>query len=182
MPDRETWKFINTFAPWFSAFGTLCAVLVSLHLARRASRHRVRVSCAIVREIPTGQRLAGGAEFFQIRVVNRGFGEVVVSGIMWKQRGMRTQSYVVFPPDDAYSTKVPAKLQYGDQAYFFFPTATFSRLARELLKTLGSAGPSSLTLRLLSAGVYASTGEEFLSPLDGHIRKWLVEQAKAISA
>ena len=109
MPDRETWNFINSFAPWFSALGTLCAVLVSLYLAFRTSRPRVRVSCSIVRAIPTGQRLGDGAEFFQIRVVNRGFREVVVSGIMWKQRGLRRRSYVVFPPDDPYSTKVPAK-------------------------------------------------------------------------
>ena len=122
MPDRETWDFINSFAPWFSALGTLCAVLVSLYLASRTSRHRVRVSCSIVRTIPTGQRLGDGAEFLQIRVVNRGSLEVVVSGIMWKQRGFRRQSYVVFPPDDPYSTKVPAKLQYGDQALFFFLT------------------------------------------------------------
>ena len=180
MPDRETWDFINSFAPWFSALGTLCAVLVSLYLASRMSRHRVRVSCSIVRMIPTGQRLGDGAEFLQIRVVNRGSLEVVVSGIMWKQRGLRRQSYVVFPPDDPYSTKVPAKLQYGDQALFFFPTKTFPRSASELLKTLGAAGPSSLKLRLLSLGVYASTGEEFLSPLDGHIRKWLVEQAETV--
>ena len=181
MPDRETWNFINSFAPWFSALGTLCAVLVSLYLAFRTSRPRVRVSCSIVRAIPTGQRLGDGAEFFQIRVVNRGFREVVVSGIMWKQRGLRRRSYVVFPPDDPYSTKVPAKLQYGDQVHFFFPTKTFSRSASELLKTFGAAGPSSLKLRLLSAGVYASTGEEFLSPLDGRIRKWLVEQAETVS-
>ena len=41
--DRETWLFINGFAPWLAALGTLLAVIVSLHLARRASRLDIRV-------------------------------------------------------------------------------------------------------------------------------------------
>jgi len=31
--NRETWQFINTFAPWFSALGTIFAVIISLRLA-----------------------------------------------------------------------------------------------------------------------------------------------------
>ena len=177
MPNRETWEFINSFAPWFSALATLCAVLVSLYLALRTSRPRVRVSSSIARVIPTGRRLKDGAEFFKIHVVNHGFRDVVVSGIMWKQRVLRRQSYGVVPPADPLSTKVPAKLQHGDQADFLFPTETFPLDSSELLKTLGTAGPSSLQLRLLSVGVYTSTGEEFLSPLNLHIRKWLIKQA-----
>ena len=182
MPDRETWRFINTFAPWFSALGTFAAVVLSLYLARRAARPKLGVSSAIVRTVTPGQTMAGSPEFFQIRVVNRGFREVVISGIMWKQSGWRKQVYVVFPPADAYSTKLPAKLQHGEQAHFFFPTETFPRLGSALLKTLNDSTPSSLKLRMLRVGVYASTGEEFLSRLDENIRIWLVRQAKTVSA
>jgi hypothetical protein len=182
MFDRRTWEFINSFAPWFSAVGTFSAVVVSLYLARRAARPKVRVSSAIVRTVPCARPMPGGsAEFFQIRVVNSGFREVTVSGVMWKQLGWRKQTYVVFPPDDAYSTKLPAKLQYGEQAHFFFQTSEFPRLARALLETLGDSTASSLKLRMLRVGVYASTGEEFLSSLDEHLRKWLVQEAKATS-
>ena len=31
----EEWKYINTFAPWLSAIGTISAVMVSLFLARK---------------------------------------------------------------------------------------------------------------------------------------------------
>jgi hypothetical protein len=38
MPDRETWKFLNTFAGWVSAAATFTAVVTSLYLARRSDR------------------------------------------------------------------------------------------------------------------------------------------------
>ena len=41
--DRETWLFINSFAPWLAALGTVAAVIVALYLARRASRLDIRV-------------------------------------------------------------------------------------------------------------------------------------------
>jgi len=34
--ETETWKFINTFAPWFSAIGTILAVVTSLYSAGQA--------------------------------------------------------------------------------------------------------------------------------------------------
>jgi hypothetical protein len=39
--DRETWTFVNSFAPWLSAIGTLAAVITSLYLAT-ADRTRLR--------------------------------------------------------------------------------------------------------------------------------------------
>lgn len=42
--DVEFWKFINTFAPWLSALGTIAAVVVSLYLARRDKSIRLEVS------------------------------------------------------------------------------------------------------------------------------------------
>ena len=43
LPDENTWKFINTFAPWFSAIGTLAAVSTSLYLAF-ADRTKLTIS------------------------------------------------------------------------------------------------------------------------------------------
>ena len=129
-----------------------------------------------------GQPMVDLPPFLRIGVVNRGFRDVVLSGIMWKQLGWRKQTYVGWSPVNAYSKQLPSKLQHGEEAQFFFPTDTFPALAITLLKTLRCSTRSSLKLRLLRVGVYASTGEEFLSSLDEHIREWLVQQAKAISA
>ena len=182
MPDRETWRFINSFAPWFSALGTLAAVIVSLYLARRAARPKIGVSVAITRMAKPGQSTDDLPPFLRIGVVNRGFREVVLIGVMWKQLGWRKQRYVDWSPANAYSKQLPTKLQHGEEAQLFFQTDTFPTLAMPLLKTLSRSTRSSFKLRLLRVGVYASTGEEFLSSLDEHIREWLVQQAKAISA
>ncbi len=43
MGDRSLWLFINSFAGWLSALGTIAAVIVALYLARRDSRIRLKV-------------------------------------------------------------------------------------------------------------------------------------------
>lgn len=46
--DEETWKFINTFAPWLSAIGsTLSAVATSLWLAQRDRRVKLSVRASL---------------------------------------------------------------------------------------------------------------------------------------
>lgn len=42
------WKFINTFAPWFSAIGTFLAVVVSLYLAHASRRQKMKASASIM--------------------------------------------------------------------------------------------------------------------------------------
>lgn len=79
MFDQETWRFINSFAPWLAARGTLAAVIVSLYLARRASRLELGVFPAVVNLVQQG-RPGPHQEFFQIRVVDHGR-DAIVAGI-----------------------------------------------------------------------------------------------------
>ncbi len=180
MLDQETWRFINTFAPWLSAIGTIAAVVVSLYLARRSVRTDVRVFAAIMNLISPGQKLADSPEFFQIRAVNHGFREVVIQGIMWQLRGLKSQAYVVIPPVDPYSTKLPVRLQCGEQAQFMFSTTSFRNDAESLLLKLKDSRSVSSATRRLRVGVYSSTGQEFLARLDKRLRRWLVDQAKGV--
>lgn len=41
--DKDTWRFINTFSGWFSAIGTLTAVLATIYFARRDKRIHLTV-------------------------------------------------------------------------------------------------------------------------------------------
>ncbi len=182
MLDREAWRFINTFAPWLSAIGTIAAVIVSLYLARRAGRADVRVSAAIMNLISPGQKPADAPEFFDIRAVNHGFREVVIQGIMWRLRGLKPKFYFVIPPADPYSTRLPVRLQYGERAQFMFPTRTFRKDAESLLLPLKDSRSVWLATRRLRVGVYSTTGQEFLTRLDKQVRRWLVDQASGLSA
>ena len=175
MPDQDTWRFINTFAPWLSAFGSLLAVVTSLRLARRASRLDLRVNLAIVKMGVPGQA-APWQEFLQVRVVNHSR-EAVVKGIQWWVAWSK-QQWIVLPPADAYSTKIPARLDFGEEALFLFPTATFNRDGQRLLEHLNESKVPQLTVRRLRAGIYTSTGQTFRVPLDAHMRRFMLERAR----
>lgn len=43
----EEWKFINSFAPWLSAIGTLLAVSVSLYLSYSTRKIALNISSGI---------------------------------------------------------------------------------------------------------------------------------------
>jgi hypothetical protein len=179
MPDRETWRFINTFAPWFSALGTLTAVIVSLYLARRAAKLDVRVNLSVVSLFSQGQNLSGVPPYFNITVVNHGR-EAVIKGIGWRQRWPTRHVWSQIPPNDPLSTKLPARLEFGDTATLLFPTTTFNADAKPILEHVKLSRFPKLTVRLLRAGVYASTGEEFLVRFDKHIRRFILERAAQI--
>jgi ABC-type Fe3+ transport system permease subunit len=45
--DWETWRFINTFADWLAALGTVGAVVVALYLARKGNRIELEVRAGL---------------------------------------------------------------------------------------------------------------------------------------
>lgn len=181
MPDQETWKFINTFAPWFSAFGTITAALVALHLARRSARANVRVDVRIVQLLGGGLR-GERPDFMQVRAVNCGFREVVIQGpVSWLIPGQR-MGWVQLPPDNPYSTKTPAKLQQGDEVMLLFPTARHGDDADSMHSWLAARRFRKLAVWRLRVGFHSSTGELLTCRLDKSMRRWLLEQVETFRA
>jgi hypothetical protein len=179
MFDRDTWRFINSFAPWLSAVGTLTAVIVSLYLARRAARLDVRVFPAIVSVGVPGQQ--PWVEYFQNRAVNYGGRPAVISGIGLWLRGMPRQNWLWLPPDNRLSAKIPARLDFGEEAQFLYPTATFNRDAKSVLERVRKSIFPKLTVRLLRIGVFTTTGQRFRVPLDIHLRKFILERSRQLA-
>ena len=185
MFDRETWLFINSFAPWLAALGTVAAVIVSLYLARRALRLDIRVFAQIVATFG----MEPSEEFFKIGVVNHGR-KAVVSQIVWWSLGFgrRKQFWIVPPPKNLLSTELqsllstglPCELDFGKNADFFFPTATFNETGRPLLEHVRDSVFPQLTVRLLRVGVVASTNQHFRIPLDAYLRKFILERSRQI--
>ena len=175
--DRETWLFINSFAPWLAALGTVAAVIVSLYLARRALRLDIRVFAQIVATFG----MEPSEELFKIGVVNHGR-KAVVSQIVWWSLGFgrRKQLWIVLPPRNHLSTGLPCELDFGEKADFFFPTATFNETGRPLLEHVRDSVFPQLTVRLLRVGVVASTNQYFRIPLDAYLRKFILERSRQI--
>ena len=84
--DQDTWRFINTFAPWLSALGSLAAVVTSLYLA--ASNRRPTVAVKV--SLDTGPDLNGENERRYVRVdaTNAGYTDVNIVRFQWEV-GMR---------------------------------------------------------------------------------------------
>jgi hypothetical protein len=122
MPDRETWAFINSFAPWFSALGTGASAVVALYLARRGSRTKLRVHCGIYHAVTQGQPSGGDREYLQIQATNLGFRETTVQGLMWRTGALRKAEVCAGTARHAVSTRLPAKLAYSDQVLVPFPS------------------------------------------------------------
>jgi hypothetical protein len=178
MFDRDTWRFINTFAPWLSALGTFTAVVVSLRLARRASRLDVRVFPAIVKIFTPGQP-GPHPEFFQVRFVNHGGREAIIKGVGWRLRGTR-ENWLQLHPQNAVSSKIPLKVEFGEEGQILYPTDTYNKDAAPLLERIKESWFPQLTVHRLRVGVFTSTGQQFFVPLDKHLRKFMLERSKQI--
>lgn len=71
----EEWRFINTFAPWFSAIGTLLAVCVSLYISYSTRKIALSVSSGIFIFNENGV----DEEYFAINVTNTGYRTVFLN-------------------------------------------------------------------------------------------------------
>lgn len=68
----ECWKFINSFAPWFSALGTISAVVVSLCIALSNRKISIAISSGVF-------EFGGGKESLIIKITNTGLRTVVIN-------------------------------------------------------------------------------------------------------
>lgn len=114
--DKETWQFINTFAPWLSAIGTLSAVVISLYLATKDRRITLKVDASLKTLIQTGVR---SQDFATISVVNVGRREATITGIGWKIGFIRKTNLFQVPGAPLYSAQLPSKLHDGESASYF---------------------------------------------------------------
>lgn len=174
MPEFETWKFINSFSPWLSAAGTTASAIVALYLARRSSMVKLRVTTGIYRLIAEGQRFSNGIGHLQIEATNVGFREAKIQGILWKTGFLRRQKYVQIPPRDPHSTKLPSKLEYGDKATFLFPLASLPVDGEPIFQRLATCRWPRFSVRYVRAGVYTSTGEQYLATIGKDVQKWFL--------
>ncbi len=53
--DQDAWKFVNTFAGWLSAVGTIAAVIVALYLARRDKMIRLDIVAQMMKRLVPGR-------------------------------------------------------------------------------------------------------------------------------
>jgi len=113
---QEEWKFVNTFAPWFSAIGTLLAVIVSLYFSYSSRKISLMISASIFDFFQEGQQET--EEYILIQITNTSYKDVIIKNFNW-EFGLFKKRYVIVgfnTVDPIKSTSLPVKLKEGEMA------------------------------------------------------------------
>ncbi len=177
MTGRIDWNFVNGFSGWLSGIGTLLAVVVSLWLARRGDRTRLKVSVGI-RKIFFQQKVYEkpdeAPDFLIIAVTNVGPRLVIIKGLLWKNRLVRRRYLYQMPGIAPLSAQIPARLEYGDEADFTIPLSAFAETNDPADLRGVIPRPRMLTIRFLRMLVRTATGEIVAVSVEKELRQWLL--------
>lgn len=125
MPTQDTWRFFNSFADWLSGLGTLAAVWVALHLARRDDSVRLRISGGIWHLFQRGVS-DWREEVVNVNITNIGRRPATVTHVWWEVGLVRKVKYLwVIGDTSLFGVKLPVKLEDGEEATIGFPLKQF---------------------------------------------------------
>ena len=116
---KAEWELYNSFSNWLSAIGTLAAVIVSLHLARRSGKPRAAVSVGHRLIIAPGDK-GKPPEVIIFRIVNTGDRTIRVTNIGWCI-GLKKKRYAIQLYDANQSSPMPIELAHGQEASWVVP-------------------------------------------------------------
>lgn len=166
--DKDTWEFVNTFAPWLSAMGTFASVIVSLYLARK-SRPSIRVSAGIYSLVGMGQRVGDGEQFLAVIATNVGFSPVTITGVIWQIGFGRKRKFLQIPSYHPASAELPKKLEREESARMLFPIEELQKMPDPIADWVRSKRFPRLAIRSVRAGVYTPTAQ-YMTKLDRSLR------------
>jgi hypothetical protein len=109
MLDHNKWMFINTFAPWLSALGTIAVVCVSLYLAKTKTKVTIEAAAAFA--------YVNNELFFLVTVVNTGPLDVEITGISISSLFKQYSKYF-FSFDTRFSNSLPTRLSFAQKANY----------------------------------------------------------------
>lgn len=168
----EEWKFINSFAPWLSAIGTLLAVCVSLYISFSTRKIALSISSGIFVFNDNGS----DEEYLAINVTNTGYRTVILNSLMCIsfQVGLFKKTNIGIGHkyiDSHKSSSFPCKLGENETANLFLKinnsnTNWLKNFKKEHLKT-----HSLSTLRI---AVYPNVGKPFKVKPDKTIMKGII--------
>jgi hypothetical protein len=171
---RETWQFINTFAPWFSAIGTLCAVIVSLYLARNRVKVRLRITAG--HRVLAGLETRTLPEYLLIAVINMGFRPARITGVGWKVGLFKRQYAVQVVDRGEFSSPLPVDLNDGQEARYLIPFECPADWLNQFSNDFVGQ-PVRLRVRTLKLQVSTSIGKTFERKVEKNLRKKIIEAA-----
>jgi hypothetical protein len=118
--EISVWELIPI---WLGSIGTLAAVIVAPYLAGRDRRINCKVNVNI--SILMDNLSDSHSKYLSITVTNSSFRSFTLNGFSWRI-GVWSKKYLwQVPPQNEFSSRLPIKLNDGEEAKFFIPIKTF---------------------------------------------------------
>jgi hypothetical protein len=167
------WRFINTFAPWLAAFGSILASLVAVRLANQQRKVQLIPSLEYATVYPLGEPV----RVLIFEVVNIGHRPGRVHCLELRTGWPKPRRSVPIP-DPAYaplSTRLPVTLADGETANCFFSVELIRTLLADSCRTRVGVW---VLLRRLRAVARTTTGKEFHAPLGRFLKRAMWRKAR----
>ncbi len=146
----------NTIGIWLAGLATFAAVLVSLHLARRHERIRLK-SFAGLRIVYRGDG-SPPEEHLNISVTNLGERPVIINSVGWAVGRGKKRKYCIQTVSGPWTAQYPVEITHGKQASFmvsFNHTPSWlTEFANDFLKPFSEG-----RLKTLVALIHTSVGQ-----------------------
>lgn len=159
--DSAEWAFWSMVGTWFAGIATFLAVVVSLYIANRRPKPKIRASVSHSVALGAFKRRGIGIE-----IANIGSVPVKISSLIWHYGGAGT----LYHDFDPVSSKLPIKLEHGDSAYFFIHSDDDVRWDRDMMNFITEQGGKAEKLRL---AINLGTKDRFFVKPDKSIVKML---------
>jgi hypothetical protein len=176
--DEETWRFINTFAPWLSALGTLAAVITSLYLARRHDRIALKITLGVREVAVRGGGPEHGTVLVWLNIKNIGRRSATITSLHWQPVPWSKKGLIWLAQQNAYSSRFPVTLGDGEEANYAVPLEEFRTNFKDHARNLFSGICGAVRVRLLKISVYTSTGAIFKRKPEKPLREFFRRLAK----
>jgi hypothetical protein len=174
---KETWQFVNTFAPWLSAFGTIAAVITALHLARRADKIQLQLRVGIRIVAVQGGGGDHGREYVWVSITNLSRRKANITHLFWKPVPWRKSGLIWIAPQNQYSSKFPITIDDGESANYALPVDEFRERFRDRASEMFSGFVGNVWLITLRFCASTSTGDTFYQRPEAELRALLREIA-----
>lgn len=181
MPDQSTWKFINTFAPWLSAAGTILATVVALYLGLSGRREKLQVSAGVWLSIGGGVKQE---RFVRIGVTNVGHNELILQNVGWRVSWLKKQHALqmldISPALAGINTKqLPCKLAPGDAWQYLIPVKYFEANSEKFFDTKLQHVFPAPHIRSLKVVAGTTRGKTFYASAFKEVRKLILDVKKS---
>lgn len=179
MPSRDTWEFINSFAPWLAAIGTIAAVITSLFLARRADRVTLNVNIGIRTLSVEGGGPGHGTEHVWASITNLARRSATLTHLYFKPVPWRKSGFIWLAPSNPISSPFPITLEDGKSANYASEVSSFRTKFAEITRGTYSGFSGAVRVRLTRFCVATTTGYVANCRLEKPLRNLLREVAKS---